>query len=52
MRDLAVKLRAKRKLKKKQNKEDQLFSLPFNSKTHSTLKKKFLFRFMQKIFIF
>ena len=41
MRDLAVKLRAKRKLKKTKNKEDQLFSLPFNSKTHSTLKKNF-----------
>ena len=25
---------------RKKNKEDQLFSLPFNSKTHSTLKNK------------
>ena len=27
-------------IKKRKNKEDQLFSLPFNSKTHSTLKNK------------
>ena len=27
-------------IKKRKNKEDQLFSLPFNSKTHSTLKDK------------
>ena len=39
-------------IKKRKNKKDQLFSLPFNSKTHSTLKKKFLFHFKQKTLIF
>ena len=27
-------------IKERKNKEDQIFSLPFNSKTHSTLKDK------------
>ena len=39
-------------IKKNKRKEETLFSLPFNSKTHSTLKERCLFYFMLKIFIF
>ena len=33
-------IKSRAQIKKRKNKEDQLFSLPFNSKTHSALRKK------------
>ena len=39
-------------IKVNKNKEDTLYSLPSNSKTHATLKDKFMCLFTLKIFIF